>query len=209
MPCQPAPNSLSSRRIASLTLEAAPPSTMAPSWFVALASSPWGVPLTSGRRTARRSRCMTIREAQCCPGWSIATPITTGLATGAPGDDLCAAVGRECLTLQSARNARASLYSGVTTIRENGPKNITMFRLRDAINAGLAVGPRMVLCGRPVAIIGGHMGYFGGEANRSGRDQGAHSAAHQGGGGLHQDYRHRRKHPDLLPAQAVVSTSTR
>ena len=85
-----------------------------------------------------------------------------GFGDGRLGDDL-AQLPDEVLTLQSARNARASLFSGVTTIRENGPKNVTMFRLRDAINAGLTIGPRMVLCGRPVAIIGGHMGYFGGE----------------------------------------------
>ena len=85
-----------------------------------------------------------------------------GFGDGRLGDDL-ALLSDEILTIQSARNARASLYSGVTTIRENGPKNVTMFRLRDAINEGLAIGPRMVLCGRPVSIIGGHMGYFGGE----------------------------------------------
>ena len=85
-----------------------------------------------------------------------------GFGDGRLGDDL-AQLPDEVLTLQSARNARASLFSGVTTIRENGPKNVTMFRLRDSINAGLTIGPRMVLCGRPVAIIGGHMGYFGGE----------------------------------------------
>ena len=86
-----------------------------------------------------------------------------GFGDGRLGDDL-ALLPDEVLTLQSARNARVSLYSGVTTIRENGPKNATMFRLRDSIDAGLTIGPRMVLCGRPVAIIGGHMGYFGGEA---------------------------------------------
>ncbi len=85
-----------------------------------------------------------------------------GFGDGRMGDDL-ALLPDEILTVQAARNARASLYSGVTTIRENGPKNVTMFRLRDSINAGLTIGPRMVLCGRPVAIIGGHMGYFGGE----------------------------------------------
>ena len=69
----------------------------------------------------------------------------------------------DILTPQSARNARASLFTGVTSIRENGPKNATMFRLRDAVNQGIAPGPRMVLCGRPVSIIGGHMGYFGSE----------------------------------------------
>lgn len=85
-----------------------------------------------------------------------------GFGDGRLGDDL-AQLPDEILTVQSARNARASLYSGVTTIRENGPKNLTMFRLRDAINEGLVIGPRMTLCGSPVSIIGGHMGYFGGE----------------------------------------------
>jgi imidazolonepropionase-like amidohydrolase len=85
-----------------------------------------------------------------------------GFGDGRAGDEL-AQMPDEVLTLQSARNARTSLFSGVTTIRENGPKNFTMFRLRDAVNAGIAVGPRMVLCGRPVSIIGGHMGYFGSE----------------------------------------------
>ncbi|MDP7105379.1 MAG: amidohydrolase family protein, partial [SAR202 cluster bacterium] len=79
------------------------------------------------------------------------------------GDDLVT-LPDEVLTLQSARNARASLFSGVTAIRENGPKNVTSLRLRDAINQGIAVGPRMVLCGRPISIIGGHMGYFGSPA---------------------------------------------
>jgi len=85
-----------------------------------------------------------------------------GFGDGRMGDDL-ATLPDELLTLQSARNARASLFSGVTSIRENGPKHLTMFRLRDAINQGITVGPRLVLCGRPVAIIGGHMGYFGTE----------------------------------------------
>ena len=85
-----------------------------------------------------------------------------GFGDGRAGDDL-AHLPDEVLTLQSARNARVSLFSGVTSIRENGPKNLTMFRLRDAIREGREVGPRMVLCGRAVSIIGGHMGYFGSE----------------------------------------------
>ena len=83
-----------------------------------------------------------------------------GFGDGRPGDDL-ARLPDEVLTLQSARNARASLFSGVTSIRENGPKNATMFRLRDAIREGRELGPRIVLCGRAISIIGGHMGYFG------------------------------------------------
>ena len=85
-----------------------------------------------------------------------------GFGDGRPGDDV-ATLPDEILTLQSARNARISLLSGVTSIRENGPKNVTMFRLRDAVREGREIGPRMVLCGRPISIIGGHMWYFGSE----------------------------------------------
>ena len=82
-----------------------------------------------------------------------------GFGDGRSGDEI-GTMPDDVLAIQSAKNAKTSLYSGVTTIRENGPKNLTMMRLRDAVNDGLAIAPRMVLCGRPVAIIGGHMGYF-------------------------------------------------
>ncbi|MCI0895191.1 MAG: amidohydrolase family protein [Chloroflexi bacterium] len=85
-----------------------------------------------------------------------------GFGDGRAGEDV-AALPDEILTLQAARNATACLFSGVTSIRENGAKNLTMFRLREAARMGIIQTPRMVLCGRPVATIGGHMGYFGTE----------------------------------------------
>ena len=119
---------------------------------------------TADIRAPEGAAVQTTHYAGCTimPGMVDCHTHHNGFGDGRLGDDL-AQLPDEVLTLQSARNARASLFSGVTTIRENGPKNVTMFRLRDAINAGLTIGPRMVLCGRPVAIIGGHMGYFGGE----------------------------------------------
>jgi len=97
------------------------------------------------------------------PGMVDAHTHHNGFGDGRPGDELVK-LPDEILILNSAKNARKSLYSGVTTIRENGPKNRTMLELRKSIVNGQQIGPRMMLCGRPLSIIGGHMGYFGSEA---------------------------------------------
>lgn len=83
-----------------------------------------------------------------------------GIGDGRAGDDL-AALPDEILTVQSASNARAHLYSGVTTVRDCGAKNRTTFLLRQAVEMGITVAPRLILTGRPMAIIGGHLSYFG------------------------------------------------
>ncbi len=83
-----------------------------------------------------------------------------GMGDGRAGDEL-ATLPDEVLTLQAARNARAHLYSGVTTLRDCGGKNRTTFRLREAMDMGITEGPRLVLSGRPIAIVGGHLSYFG------------------------------------------------
>ena len=86
-----------------------------------------------------------------------------GIGDGRKGDDLTL-LPDEVLTLQAAKNARTHLYSGVTTVRDCGAKNQTVFRLRQAVEMGITPAPRLVLAGRPMAIIGGHMSYFGVEA---------------------------------------------
>src|SRR5690606_27373702 len=58
-----------------------------------------------------------------------------------------------------ARGAGQSLISlaeGVTTIRDAGAKAGTAVALRDAIDDGLLLGPRMRVCGQTIAMTGGH-----------------------------------------------------
>ena len=83
-----------------------------------------------------------------------------GIGDGRAGDEL-ATLPDEVLTVQAAQNARRHLYSGVTTLRDCGAKNRTTFLLREAVEMGIVPSPRLVLAGRPVAIIGGHLSYFG------------------------------------------------
>lgn len=71
----------------------------------------------------------------------------------------------ELLLLRAHANALTALRSGVTTIRDCGGKGTLMFRLRDAIRAGIVPGPRFVLSGYPLTITGGHCRYFGGEVD--------------------------------------------
>ena len=63
------------------------------------------------------------------PGMVDAHTHHNGFGDGRLGDELVKLLD-EILVLNSARNARKSLFSGVTTIRENGPKNKTMLELR-------------------------------------------------------------------------------
>ena len=83
-----------------------------------------------------------------------------GIGDGRAGDELTT-LPDEVLTLQAARNARTHLHSGVTTVRDCGAKNRTTFMLRQAMEMEITYGPKLVLTGRPAAIIGGHLSYFG------------------------------------------------
>jgi imidazolonepropionase-like amidohydrolase len=58
--------------------------------------------------------------------------------------------------LIGARFARDTLLSGVTTIRNVGADAYTDIALRDAINAGDVIGPRILASGPALGITGGH-----------------------------------------------------
>jgi imidazolonepropionase-like amidohydrolase len=63
------------------------------------------------------------------------------------------------------RSARDLLGVGVTTARDLGARGYLDVVVRDAIAAGLARGPRMVVAASPVTVTGGHCWFMGGEAD--------------------------------------------
>jgi imidazolonepropionase-like amidohydrolase len=103
-------------------------------------------------------------DATLLPGLIDAHTHLNGFGDGRVGDEL-ATLPDEILLLQAARNARVHLEAGVTTLRDCGTKGTTGFRLRQAVAMGVTPAPRLVLSGRPITITGGHLWYFGGEAD--------------------------------------------
>ncbi|HTS06811.1 MAG TPA: amidohydrolase family protein, partial [Candidatus Eisenbacteria bacterium] len=67
---------------------------------------------------------------------------------------LAISVPREALI--GAKNARATLLAGFTTVRNVGASGFSDVALRDAINAGDVPGPRMLVSGPALGITGGH-----------------------------------------------------
>ena len=53
----------------------------------------------------------------------------------------------------------------MTTLQDLGSRGRVVLDLRDAVNAGLICGPRILASGPPITISGGHMHYLGGEAD--------------------------------------------
>ena len=58
--------------------------------------------------------------------------------------------------LRGAHNARVTLEAGFTTVRNVGAHGYADIALRDAINAGDVLGPRMLASGPALSITGGH-----------------------------------------------------
>lgn len=54
------------------------------------------------------------------------------------------------------RNAREKVLGGATTVRDAGSLPEVIFPLRNAINQGLVVGPRILASGSPITTTGGH-----------------------------------------------------
>ena len=84
---------------------------------------------------------------------------------GRPADQFVQARSDMELLLTAERNAERALAAGVTTMRDVGSRGRIVIVLRDAIAAGLARGPRLVVSGPAITITGGHAHCLGGEAD--------------------------------------------
>ena len=65
--------------------------------------------------------------------------------------------------LKSSRSARQTLEAGFTTVRDVGSRDHSIFTLKQAIDAGLVPGPRIVGAGLAICMIGGHARFIGQE----------------------------------------------
>lgn len=59
-------------------------------------------------------------------------------------------------TVKAVRNAKRTLMAGFTTVRNLGASGYSVIAVRDGINAGEVVGPRIWAAGHSISITGGH-----------------------------------------------------
>ena len=59
--------------------------------------------------------------------------------------------------VRTGHHAQLALAAGVTTVRDCGADDFSVLALRDAINAGEFVGPRILASGRPITTTAGHI----------------------------------------------------
>ena len=58
--------------------------------------------------------------------------------------------------LKATVRCRQLLMNGITAVRDMGAKDLGIVALKKAIEEGLVEGPRIVVCGKALAITGGH-----------------------------------------------------
>ena len=69
------------------------------------------------------------------------------------------------LLMRSVEAMRATLISGVTTVRDLGSKNEIAFAVKKAVQERKINGPRLLVTGTPITTTAGHCNFFGTEAD--------------------------------------------
>ncbi|PTM39844.1 amidohydrolase family protein [Bosea sp. 124] len=109
-------------------------------------------------------------EIHDCPGATILPGlIDTHVHLNLPGDGtLLEEAMRETPGVLMATSTFAvgkALAAGITTVRDVGAHERTAIDLRRALQLGHGEGARVLACGQPITVTGGHTWYFGGEAD--------------------------------------------
>lgn len=60
------------------------------------------------------------------------------------------------LTIEGMLNCKRMAEHGITSARDCGGKGMETLALRDFINSGKLIGPRLLCCKTPVKVVGGH-----------------------------------------------------
>jgi imidazolonepropionase-like amidohydrolase len=100
------------------------------------------------------ARVIDLGQATLLPGFFDVHTHLTSNAGGGGYEGLGISTPRAALV--GARNARLTLMAGFTTVRNVGAEGYSDVALRDAIEAGDVIGPRMQVSGPPLGITGGH-----------------------------------------------------
>src|SRR5215470_9244263 len=100
------------------------------------------------------ARIINLGQATLLPGFFDVHTHLTSNAGGGGYEGLGISAPRAALI--GAKNARLTLMAGFTTVRNVGAEGYSDVALRDAINAGDVIGPRMQVSGPPLGITGGH-----------------------------------------------------